>query len=65
MTKGDLVRLKVGSTVMVIDSVEGEEAECVWLKMYEQIRGKFSLDALELVPSIDLTALFQPSCEEI
>jgi len=49
---------------MVIDSVKGEEVECVWLKAYKQISSSFLLDSLESVPSIDLSLLFRPNYEE-
>ena len=63
MEEGDLVRLKSGGAVMVIDSVEADEAECVWLKGSKQISGKFSLDLLAPYPSVDLRDVSRPYFE--
>ena len=52
-----------GSTVVVIDSVEGLEAECIWLHAYKIVSTKFLLDLLEPVPSCDLFGVFPRSFE--
>ena len=33
---GDVVRLKISSTLMVIDGIIGEQARCVWQDEYGQ-----------------------------
>ena len=58
MEKGDLVRLKIGGAVMVIDTISGGEAECIYLEGNKAVTGKFSLEFLEPLPSCDLSSIF-------
>ena len=49
MKVGDTVRLKSGSSLMTIESIEGDQVFCVWSNNKNEIeRKKFIKDTLEL-----------------
>jgi len=54
-------RLKLDGSVMVIDTIEGNAIECIYLQAGKVLTKTFPLDSIELLPSKDLFNVFSPS----
>ena len=52
MDKGDFVKLKTDDIAMVVISIDGGQATCVWCEGERCQSGKFSIDALEPTASL-------------
>jgi hypothetical protein len=54
MYKGEIVRLRErNETAMIISSIEGDKAKCIWRVGEEMLSGEFTLEALEPVPAFE------------
>jgi uncharacterized protein YkuJ len=60
METGDLVRLKLGSIVMVVESANKKDIRYLHLLGNKSIAETFSFDSIDLIPAADLFDVFHP-----